>query len=280
MIINKVLNNNVVITSDADENEMIVMGRGIAFKKKVGDRIPEETVDKVYRLDNPIVLNQFQELVADLPVEYLELSNQIIEYARGELTSPINDTIYISLTDHMHSAIERAKKGVTVKNVLLWDIKRFFPDEYRVGQKTIEKIGDMYGVDLPDDEAGFVALHLVNAQTENEDQGNIAALTQTMQEIINIVKYFFKTTFDEDSVYFYRFTTHLRFFVSRMLNQTQHRDETDEELLAMVRQKYHNAFQCVQKINTFLLKKYAYQMSSDEQMYLTIHIARLVQKNR
>lgn len=111
MIINKVLNNNVVITSDADENEMIVMGRGIAFKKKVGDRIPEETVDKVYRLDNPIVLNQFQELVADLPVEYLELSNQIIEYARGELTSPINDTIYISLTDHMHSAIERAKKG-------------------------------------------------------------------------------------------------------------------------------------------------------------------------
>lgn len=280
MIINKVLNNNVVITSDADENEMIVMGRGIAFKKKVGDRIPEETVDKVYRLDNPIVLNQFQELVADLPVEYLELSNQIIEYARGELTSPINDTIYISLTDHMHSAIERAKKGVTVKNVLLWDIKRFFPDEYRVGQKTIEKIGDMYGVDLPDDEAGFVALHLVNAQTENEDQGNIAALTQTMQEIINIVKYFFKTTFDEDSVYFYRFTTHLRFFVSRMLNQTQHRDETDEELLAMVRQKYHNAFQCVQKINTFLLKKYAYQMSSDEKMYLTIHIARLVQKNR
>ncbi|WP_313537079.1 BglG family transcription antiterminator LicT [Enterococcus sp.] len=280
MIINKVLNNNVVITSDADENEMIVMGRGIAFKKKVGDRIPEETVDKVYRLDNPIVLNQFQELVADLPVEYLELSNQIIEYARGELTSPINDTIYISLTDHMHSAIERAKNGVTVKNVLLWDIKRFFPDEYRVGQKTIEKIGDMYGVDLPDDEAGFVALHLVNAQTENEDQGNIAALTQTMQEIINIVKYFFKTTFDEDSVYFYRFTTHLRFFVSRMLNQTQHRDETDEELLAMVRQKYHNAFQCVQKINTFLLKKYVYQMSSDEQMYLTIHIARLVQKNR
>lgn len=280
MIINKVLNNNVVITNDEHQNEMIVMGRGIAFKKKIGDTIPAETIDKVYRLDNPIVLNQFQELVADLPVEYLELSDQIIEYARKELSSPINDTIYISLTDHMHSAIERAKKGITVKNVLLWDIKRFFPDEYRVGLKAIDKISARYGVRLPEDEAGFVALHLVNAQTDNEDQGNIAALTQTMQEIINIVKYFFKTTFDEDSVYFYRFTTHLRFFVSRMLNQSQHTDETDEELLAMVKQKYHNAFQCVQKINTFLHNKYTYQMSSDEQLYLTIHIARLVQKNR
>lgn len=280
MIINKVLNNNVVITSDEHKNEMIVMGRGIAFKKKIGDTIPDNTVDKVYRLANPTVLNQFQELVADLPVEYLELSNQIIEYARKELASPINDTIYISLTDHMHSAIERAKKGITVKNVLLWDIKRFFPEEYRIGLKTIEKISEIYGVTLPDDEAGFVALHLVNAQADNEDQGNITALTQTMQEIINIVTYFFKTTFDEDSVYFYRFTMHLRFFVSRMLSHTQHTDETDEELLAMVKQKYHNGFQCVQKINKFLINKYAYQMSSDEQLYLTIHIARLVQKNR
>lgn len=127
MKIIKVLNNNVVITTDQSQNEIIVMGRGIAFKKKVGDEISSETVDKVYRLENQTILSQFQELLADLPLEYLELSNEIIEYARRELSSPINDSIYISLTDHMHCAIERSKKGMTVKNVLLWDIKRFSP---------------------------------------------------------------------------------------------------------------------------------------------------------
>ena len=105
--------------------------------------------------------------MADLPLEYLELSNQVIEYAREELSSPINDSIYISLPDHLHSAIERAKKGIVVKNVLLWDIKRFFTDEFKIGKRTIEKISERYGIELPEDEAGFIALHLVNAQTEN-----------------------------------------------------------------------------------------------------------------
>ncbi|EHG29565.1 hypothetical protein HMPREF9478_01181 [Enterococcus saccharolyticus 30_1] len=247
MKISKVLNNNVVITTDEKQNEIIVMGRGIAFKKKVGDDISDQTIDKVYRLENRTIASQFQELLADLPLEYLELSNQVIEYAREELSSPINDSIYISLPDHLHSAIERAKKGIVVKNVLLWDIKRFFPDEFKIGKRTIEKISERYGIELPEDEAGFIALHLVNAQTENNDQSNLYELTKTMQDIINIVKYYFKTTFDEESVYFYRFTTHLRFFVSRMQNHSTHAEETDDELLEMVKIKYRNAYQCVTK---------------------------------
>jgi beta-glucoside operon transcriptional antiterminator len=280
MKISKVLNNNVVITSDENQNEIIVMGRGIAFKKKVGDDISDQTVDKVYRLENQTISSQFQELLADLPLEYLELSNQIIEYAREELSSPINESIYISLPDHLHTAIERAKKGIVVKNVLLWDIKRFFPDEFKIGKRTIEKIAEHYGVDLPEDEAGFIALHLVNAQTEKDEQSNLYELTKTMQEIVNIVKYYFKTTFDEESVYFYRFTTHLRFFVSRMQNHSSHEGETDDELLEMVKVKYHNAYQCVEKIKAFLVANYHYEMSNDESLYLTIHIARLVQKSR
>lgn len=182
MKISKVLNNNVVITTDEKQNEIIVMGRGIAFKKKVGDDISDQTIDKVYRLENRTIASQFQELLADLPLEYLELSNQVIEYAREELSSPINDSIYISLPDHLHSAIERAKKGIVVKNVLLWDIKRFFPDEFKIGKRTIEKISERYGIELPEDEAGFIALHLVNAQTENNDQSNLYELTKTMQD--------------------------------------------------------------------------------------------------
>ncbi|MCI5685029.1 MAG: PRD domain-containing protein, partial [Enterococcus gallinarum] len=150
----------------------------------------------------------------------------------------------------------------------------------KIGKRTIEKISERYGIELPEDEAGFIALHLVNAQTENNDQSNLYELTKTMQDIIKIVKYYFKTTFDEESVYFYRFTTHLRFFVSRMQNHSTHAEETDDELLEMVKIKYRNAYQCVQKIKSFLVTNYRYDMSNDESLYLTIHIARLVQKNR
>lgn len=37
MIIDKILNNNVVVIKDKNDQEKIVMGRGIAFQKKAGD---------------------------------------------------------------------------------------------------------------------------------------------------------------------------------------------------------------------------------------------------
>ncbi|WP_376715789.1 CAT RNA binding domain-containing protein [Vagococcus lutrae] len=38
-VINKILNNNVVISVDEQKREIIVMGRGIAFGKKSGDNV-------------------------------------------------------------------------------------------------------------------------------------------------------------------------------------------------------------------------------------------------
>ncbi len=39
MEIVKILNNNVVLTKDEKDNEIIVSGRGLAFQKRNGDRI-------------------------------------------------------------------------------------------------------------------------------------------------------------------------------------------------------------------------------------------------
>lgn len=276
MFIQKILNNNVVITLDENQQEQIVMGKGIAFKKKIGEFIPDEKIDQVFRLANQDTSLKFQELLGDLPIEIMKLSDDIIIYAKTKLGKKLNDTIYISLTDHLHTALERKKQGVEVKNFLLWDIKRFFSDEYFIGTKALEMVKDKLDVRLPEDEAGFIALHLVNAEME-EEVGNMYELTKIMQEITNIVKYYFKVSFDEESVYFYRFSTHLKFFSYRLLNHREFHDEGDEELYAVIRKKYPNAYRCVDKIGEFLENNYSYQISNEEQLYLTIHIARIVQ---
>ncbi|MBP1046697.1 PRD domain-containing protein [Enterococcus sp. BWM-S5] len=279
MLIHKILNNNVIITVDEHNRELIVMGKGLGFKKKPGDFISKDNVDKVYQLTNEKISLQFQELLEDLPMEYLEISDEIIEYAKKEINENLNETIYISLTDHLHTAIERVKKNVEVKNVLLWDIKRFFPDEFKVGMMAIDKVKEKYDVELSEDEAGFIALHIVNAQQDSEGSSNTYEITKIMQEIMNIIKYYFKISFDESSVYFYRFTTHLKFFAYRLTSKSQYLEETDSELLDVVRIKYKNAYSCISKIGTYLNDNYDYEISNDEKLYLTIHIARLVQKN-
>lgn len=278
MIIQKILNNNVVITLDVNEQEQIVMGRGIAFKRKVGDYVAEDQIDQIFRLANQDTSLKFQELLGDLPLEVMQLSDEIIKYAKTKLGRKLNDTIFISLTDHLHTALERMRQGIEVKNFLLWDIKRFFSDEYYIGNKALEMVEQKFKVQLPEDEAGFIALHIVNAEMD-EEVGNVYELTKIMQEITNIVKYHFKITFNEESVYFYRFSTHLKFFAYRLLNQKEFHEEDDGELYEVIKKKYRNSYNCVNKIAEFLSESYHYTISKEEKMYLIIHIARVVQTN-
>ena len=49
MLISKILNNNVVI-SEEDQEEVILMGRGLAFGRKVRQEIPDELIKKKYVL--------------------------------------------------------------------------------------------------------------------------------------------------------------------------------------------------------------------------------------
>lgn len=276
MIIDKILNNNVVVITEGNK-ETIVMGRGIAYKKKIGDSIDPASIDKEFYLKNPETNNRFQELIVDMPMHYLELGEEIVKYIKTKLGVRLDDSIYIALVDHIYMAVKRYKEGIVVKNALLWDIRRFYPYEFEVGKMVLDKINERTNTKLPIDEAGFIALHIVNSQLDEKVE-DIYEVTKVMQEVTNIVKYFFHVEFDEESVYFYRFITHLKFFSQRLLNGTTYQDEEEDDLLDVIKLKYKNSFNCVLKINDFIRKKYNYIVSKEEQLYLTIHIERVIYK--
>lgn len=278
MRIFKALNNNVAVVVDDKDQEKIVMGRGICFKKKAGDDIDPEMIDKIFFLSAKDAHNKFQVLIQDIPIEHIAIGEEIISEARVRLGKKLNDMIYISLIDHVHTSILRFLDGVTVKNVLLWDIRRFYKDEFQVGLWALDLIQEKCKVRLPDDEAGFIALHLANAQMDQEIMHNMYEITTIMQEIANIVKYFYQIEFNEDDVYYYRFITHLKFFAKRLIDHNIYDEEDNDDLWDVIKSKYQNAFRCVEKITQFISKKYEYQLSKEEQIYLTIHIERVVNK--
>ncbi len=199
MIINKILNNNVVVVKDKSGKEKIVMGKGIAFKKSVGETFDETKIDKVFTLTNIDISNKFQELIYDIPVKHIKLADQIISYAKLQLGKKLNDMIYISLTDHIHTSIVRFIDGITIKNALLYDIKRFYPDEFNIGMYALNVIEEILKIRLPEDEAGFIALHIVNADMDETGIQQMYTMTKIMQQILNIVKYVFNVEFDENS---------------------------------------------------------------------------------
>jgi beta-glucoside operon transcriptional antiterminator len=188
----------------------------------------------------------------------------------------LNDSIYISLTDHINFAIERNKKGLDIKNALMWEIKKLYKDEFSLGLKALNMIKEKLDVTLPEDEAGFIAMHIVNAEL-NEEMPNIVNITKTMQDILKIVKYHFGIDFDEESLNFFRFVTHLKFFAQRLYSKTYMQSD-DDFLFEAVKNKHKDAFACTEKINDYVKRKFDYELTNDEKLYLTVHIERVVNR--
>lgn len=273
MKVHKILNNNVVVTLDAKGNELIVTGRGVGFKKREGDLVDSELIEKQFSLTNNETLPRFAELLSEIPIEVLTTTEVIINYAKQFLEGKLQDSIYISLTDHIHFAIERHKQGFDIPNSFLWETKKLYPKEFQIGLYALSVIKQRLNVDLPEDEAGFITFHIINAQL-NDTMPNIVKMTKIMREILNIVKYHFQFEYDEDCLSYQRFITHLKFFSHRILSQTEH-PEQDASLYELIRKKYEQAYQCTKQIDLHLIQHYSHPLSDDESLYLTIHIERL-----
>lgn len=280
MIIKRILTNNAVVIDDENQQEKIVCGKGIAFKKRPGMEIDEMSINQTFILEGGGEYSRFEQLLKDVPLEYLELSSEIINMAKLEFAKKFKDNVIITLSDHLYVAIKRCREGMTISNPLLWDIKNFYEIEYDIDLRALELIKNKFHIQLPNDEAGFIALHIVNVELDEDNMDHIFQVTKVIQEIMTIVKYHFHAEFDTSNVYYYRFITHLKFFALRLLKDNQFNEDEENELLDVVKDKYCTSYECVLKIKDFLEKKYNYTLQEDEIVYLTIHVHRVVHKTK
>ncbi|BCQ34912.1 MULTISPECIES: BglG family transcription antiterminator LicT [Erwinia] len=273
MKIAKVLNNNVVIVHDEQGNEQVVMGRGLAFKKRSGDELDPTLVEKTFALKSRELTGRLSELLSEIPLEVVIASECIIALAREQLSCALHESLAIALTDHVNFALTRHQQNLPIRNVLQWEIRSLYPKEYAVGLAALDIIEKRLKARLPEDEAGFIALHLVNAQLGSEMPA-VMHITKFMQEILHIVKYQLQLDYQTDSLSYNRFVTHLKFFSQRMLGKRGVYSD-DESLHDVVRDRYPDAYKCVEKIDRHVMKNYEYTLGSEERMFLTIHIERV-----
>ena len=122
IIIEKVINNNIISAYEKSGAEVIVMGRGIGFKKKQGEVVPADQISKIFRIKSRTLTEQFKELLANMPLERVRISDEIISHAKDHLKLKLNQSIYVTLTDHINFAIERVSQGIEPQNALLYGI--------------------------------------------------------------------------------------------------------------------------------------------------------------
>lgn len=271
MIINKILNNNVV-TVILNGEEAVVMGRGIGFQKKSGESIEEEKIEKIFKMENEKSNEKFKQLMIETPPEYLSMTKEIVSIAEKELGSELGELIYILLTDHLSFAVMREKENIRIENPMLWEIKSLYKKEFKVGLEAIDIVEKYTGVRLSEDEAGFIALHILNSAL-NEDMYNTMNITVLTNKILNIIKKYFNIKFDEESLDYTRLLTHLKFFAQRIFKREQVKEE-DVELYDIISNRYPEERKCIDKIDQYINKQFSYNLSRQEVIYLIMHIRR------
>lgn len=273
MQITKIVNNNIVISEDKNHKEVVLMGKGLGFQKYKGDEIKLSQIEKTYVMKDHGMTQRFQEMLTDIPIERVKICNKIIQYAKDTLQKNINDNIYVSLTDHINFAIERVEMGVPFQNPFLWEIKKFYYQEYLIGKVAIGMIEKELKVTLPQDEAAFIALHIVNAELDL-DMTEMVSMTKLVNDILKIVDKHFGEQIDKESVFYERFITHLKFFAQRVYIGKEVKSD-DTEFQEIIRNKYHECIECVDEIKDYVKKTCNHDITDEELMYLTVHIKRV-----
>lgn len=273
MVIQKVINNNVISAYDVNQQEIVIMGKGIGFKAHTGELIDESKIEKVFRIENEKLSRQFQELLENIPLEHMQLTSDIISYAIKNLNVQLNQNIYITLTDHINFAIQRQSQGIQLKNALLWETKKFYHQEYLMGKYAVDLLNEKLGTEFTEDEAGFIALHFVNAEY-NTTINDTFEMTNMIQKILELVRLEMGIEFDEESLHYERFITHLKFLAQRLYRHELLKDE-EIEFARMMENKYPKEYECSKHIAEYIEKEYGSRIASEEIMFLAIHIKRV-----
>lgn len=276
MKIVKVFNNNVVSSTDKKMREIMVLGKGIGFQRKPGDEIDESKVEKIFRLPSDVTpenKSHFQSLVEEIPYEYIKYANEVVKMATEGLGKKINRNIYITLTDHIYYAVERFRQNIEIHNAMLFEIKSFYNPEFLIGLRAVDYINKKEQIKLTEDEAAFIALHIVNAEFD-VTMNQVMSMPRMLSDILSIVRMSIKESINEKSVEYERFVVHLKYMLRRTFEGVCYSEKQDD-LFTLLTKGEQPAYAVAKKIRKYMLEKTGKEIPDEEMCYLMIHLSRI-----
>lgn len=271
----KALNNNVALVLDDAKQESVVMGRGVAYNMKPGQPVNPSLVEKHFVLNGRGGRKDFDSLLKRITVGDIELASGIIKRGELRLGYHCNDSILLTLSDHLGMMMERAKDGLYFGTPLEWDIRLIYPNEYQFAREVVEELKAKTGYQIPEQEAAFIALHFINANFSTSSMKKTMQYTKIIQNILNIAKLFYGREFHEEDFNVNRFIAHIRYFVRRQMNREVLKMDLD--IAKVIAQKCPEDFKCARKIAHFLNQTYGWDVGEAEILYLALHLNRINQ---
>lgn len=273
MIIEGIINNNVVSSKDDEGKEVVVMGKGIGFGKKKGDTLKVADADKIFTIEDEEALRRFKDLLTGIPLEYLQVSNEIISYAKERLDTELHPNIYLTLTDHISFAIRRIEEGQVFPIPMENEIRRFYPLEYSIGTQAVSLIYERLGYKLPVDEAAALAIHFVNAEF-NIKVRDTWIITKMMGDILGLISSEFDCL-NTECVEVESFVAGIKLLCYRLAMAHPIREKGDKKLLDFIKENYPKEWEMAKRINDYVIKEHKCRFTEEEKLCFAIQLKRI-----
>lgn len=265
----KNINNNVSICLDSTGQQVVAFGKGIGFCKPPYELDIAKVQRTFYDID-PMYIQMIQHI----PVEMIELSAQIIDYARNKVEYLMNSSIVFTLADHLTFALQRFQKNMNIDMPIYYDVKSLYEEEYAIGIYALKLVDQKYQIKLPKEEITSIALHLINAAAMAKNKEKKQSSEDAINHIKTLIEEHFQITISEDDFNYSRFVSHLQYLLKRGKQGTNIASE-NIQLYTSLKDGCPDVYKCARKINEYLHSVYSFTFNEEELLYLMLHINRL-----
>ena len=139
MKIIKIFNNNSIAALSDELGDIILIGSGIGFQKKIGDLVDESHIEKTYIFKDKSEKRLRRGIDGIEPI-YYEITSLLVNKATNKLSTQFYGEIFLAISDHIAFAIKRKKEKIDLPNVVLSETKAIYKKEYQLGLWAIKHV--------------------------------------------------------------------------------------------------------------------------------------------
>lgn len=271
-LIKKVLNNNVLMCEYRKE-EVIIIGKGLGFNQKAGKYIePDKIIEKIFTLQNKQEQDHYKMVLEHTDEDVVKVVIESVQLIMAHFDLSQNESFIVSLTDHIVFALKRYQQNQFIQNPFLSETKYSYPEAYKIAKRVVARINLQLHVDFPDDEVGFIALHIAS-QTNQIDIEQTQQVPKLIKTAVKIIEHDLQIKIPVQSIQYQRFVRHIHFLLQRVRNGERAHVELNFETL--LKSQYPLCYNIAVKIVKMIQTQSSVEVYQAEIAYLTMHIQQL-----
>ena len=221
-------------------------------------------------IENPETSVKFNQLITRIDHRLVGICEEVLHLICSAIGEKLDEEMHIRLTDHIAFTVFRLQKNDKIDNPFMIEIETLYRKEMEIARQAIELLEKALDLYIPEEEAGFIALHIHSLKSKDK-LSNTIKYAYICNSAIEIIEDELKIEIDRKSIDYARFASHIRYAVERILKNISIKND----LLSAIKKTYKDSYRLAKVVGKMMAEELYESIPQEEIGYLALHIERL-----